>query len=153
MFNVCSSFITLRDEQGRNPLHYAASFGYLEEVRFLLNRCPANAVEPDKSGLLPIHLASIEGHVDAIRLLLQDFPDPTELLDWDRCNILHLAAKNGRANVVNFVLKNDALAGLINMKDARGNTPLHLATRHMHTKLVIALTWDKRVNVKVVNDD
>ncbi|KAL6330438.1 hypothetical protein AAG906_040368 [Vitis piasezkii] len=67
-------------------------------------------------------------------------------------NILHVAAKYGKDNVVNFVLKEERLENFINEKDNVGNTPLHLATMHRHPKVVSSLTWDKRVDVNLVND-
>ncbi|KAL3821488.1 hypothetical protein ACJIZ3_007393 [Penstemon smallii] len=152
MLNMNPGFIKLKDDKWRTPLHYAASIGYLEEVRYLLDRYPPSATQRDKSGLLPIHLASIGGHVDIISLLLQDFPDPAELLDKYGRNILHLAAKNGRCNVVNYILNNHNFEELINMKDNQGNVPLHLATMDWHPKIVNVLTWDNRVNIKLVND-
>ncbi|KAK4420891.1 protein ACCELERATED CELL DEATH 6 [Sesamum alatum] len=153
MLNMNANLVQLRDAEGRNPLHYAASLGYLEEVRYLLDKCSPSATQRDNSGSFPIHLASIYGSVDIISLLLQDCPCPEELLDRKGLNILHLAARNGRYNIVRYILSNPALEKLINMKDRNGNTPLHLATKEWHPRIVSALTWDKRVDVKIVNDD
>lgn len=111
------------------------------------------ATQRDRSCSFPILLASSEGHVEVVKLLLQDLPDPVEVLDRDGRNILHLAARHGRTNVVSFVLKNRHLHELINMTDEGGNTPLHLATRHWHPMVVRAFTWDKRVDVAMINDE
>ncbi|KAG8366167.1 hypothetical protein BUALT_Bualt17G0048500 [Buddleja alternifolia] len=142
----------LSDGEWRTPLHLAAESGYVEGVRYLLGLYPPRAIFRDKDGALPIHLASIKGHVDLVIILLQFFPDPEELLDSYGRNILHLAALNGRSNVVSYILDNPDLEELINMEDTHGDRPLHLATKHWHPKIVNDLTWDKRVDIKLVND-
>ncbi|KAJ9686358.1 hypothetical protein PVL29_015320 [Vitis rotundifolia] len=133
-----------RDEHGRTPLHYAASIGYLEGVQTLLARDQSNfdRYHRDDQGFLPIHVASRRGYVDIVKELLQVSSDSIELLSKHGENILHVAAKYGKDNVVDFVLK----------KKRGGNTPLHLATMHAHPKVVNYLTWDKRVDVNLVNN-
>ena len=46
------------------------------------------------------------------------------------------------------MLKRDELEMLINEKDNYGNTPLQLASKERHPKVVSILTWDKRVSLK-----
>ena len=50
------------------------------------------------------------------------------------------------------MLKRDELEMLINEKDNYGNTPLHLASKERHPKVVNILTWDKRVGLKSLNN-
>ncbi|KAL6311920.1 hypothetical protein AAG906_025673 [Vitis piasezkii] len=144
-----------RDEHGRTPLHYAASIGYLEGVQTLLARDQSNfdRYQRDSHGLYPIHVASMRGYVDIVKELLQVSFDSIELLSKHGENILHVAAKYGKDNVVDFVLKKKGLENLINEKDKEGNTPLHLATMYAHPKVVNYLTWDKRVDVNLVNNE
>ncbi|KAJ9686357.1 hypothetical protein PVL29_015319 [Vitis rotundifolia] len=139
------------DEHGRTPLHYAASIGYLEGVQMLLDQSNFDRYQKDVEGFLPIHVASMRGHVDIVKELLQVSCDSIEWLSKHGENILHVAAKYGKDNVVHFVLKKKGVENLINEKDKDGNTPLHLATMHAHPKVVNYLTWDKRVDVNLVN--
>ncbi|XP_002266647.1 protein ACCELERATED CELL DEATH 6 [Vitis vinifera] len=141
-----------KDEDGRTPLHCAASIGYLEGVQMLLDQSNLDPYQMDSDGFCPIHVASMRGNVDIVKKLLQVSSDSIELLSKRGQNILHVAAKYGKDNVVNFVLKEERLENFINEKDKGGNTPLHLATMHRHPKVVSSLTWDKRVDVNLVND-
>ncbi|KAL3821494.1 hypothetical protein ACJIZ3_007399 [Penstemon smallii] len=151
MFNGNPSFIYFKDDKGRTPLHYGAYFGYYEEVRIMLGKYSLGATLRDRRGLCPIHLASIGGHVNIIKLLLLEFIDLKVVRDKSDRNILHHAARNGRYNVVKFILNNPNMEGLLNMQDVRGNIPLHYATVGWHPRIVSALTWDHRVDVKVAN--
>ncbi|XP_034702600.1 protein ACCELERATED CELL DEATH 6-like [Vitis riparia] len=141
-----------KDKDGRTPLHCAASIGYLEGVQMLLDQSNLDPYQTDSDGFCPIHVASMRGNVDIVKKLLQVSSDSIELLSKRGENILHVAAKYGKDNVVNFVLKEERLENFINEKDNVGNTPLHLATMHGHPKVVSSLTWDKRVDVNLVND-
>ncbi|KAK4577538.1 hypothetical protein RGQ29_027886, partial [Quercus rubra] len=132
-------WILHQDEEQRNPLHWAASMGYLEGVRNLL----------DKNGFFPIHMASAKGHVHVIRELLQHWPYVEEMQNSKGQNILHVAAASGKLNVIKYILETPRLKSLINERDKDGNTPVHLATKHWHPKLVSALTWDNEVDLRL----
>jgi len=96
------------------------------------------------------------GHVKILKAILKRCPDALELLDRDNQNVLHVAAKNGKLEVLKFFLrccKDKNKEKLINEEDANGNTPLHLATKNWHPKVVSMLTWDNRVDLKTLNHD
>ncbi|XP_042043948.1 protein ACCELERATED CELL DEATH 6-like [Salvia splendens] len=152
IINAKPGLIQMRDNEGRNPLHFAASLGHLKGAHYLLQNYHFNATRRDKRGGLPIHLAALEGHADIIRILLNNFPEADALLDMSGCNILHIAAQSGRYNVFHFILKNPKFKSLINMKDKFGNTPLHTACNNYHPKIVSTLTRDKRVDISAVNN-
>lgn len=141
----------LMDTQDRLPLHHAASLGFYEGVVYLLEKCKSCSIQRDKYGFFPLHLASREGHVDVVKLLLEYYPDPTEMLDNYGRNVLHIAANSGMLYVVRYILQKPELGKLINQMDKDGNTPLHLATRKCHPKVVYAFTWDHRVDLDLVN--
>lgn len=80
-------------------------------------------------------------------------PDhPVDILDNCGRNILHVVAMNGQCNVVSYVLKNSQLKKLVNERDNNGKTPLHLATKHWHPKIVSALSWYKGININSTNN-
>ncbi|XP_058217969.1 protein ACCELERATED CELL DEATH 6-like isoform X1 [Rhododendron vialii] len=148
-----SSFNLRCDEEGRNALHFSASLGFLEGVKFLLSNFCAAAYQRDIYGLFPIHTASSEGHVDIIQGMLQHCPDSRELLTLQGQNIFHVTAKSGNDKAVSSMLKMPELEKLLNEKDNEGNTPLHVATICGHPRIVRALTWDERVDLELVNNN
>ncbi|KAF5745963.1 hypothetical protein HS088_TW06G00128 [Tripterygium wilfordii] len=153
MLKMVPPIIDLRDDAGRTALHCAACLGYVEAVKFFLGENDHIATQRDNNGFFPLHIAAIKGHVDVIRELLKFCPDPAEMLTYNEQNILHVAAKNGRVKVVRYVLETSELGSSINQKDKNGNTPLHLATLHWHPKVVSVLIWDKRVDLKLTNNE
>ncbi|CAH2068893.1 unnamed protein product [Thlaspi arvense] len=139
------SLFERHDEKDGTPLSTAASIGYLDGVRFIVQKFPNHAYDRGPLGCCPIHRAARKGHVKVIREFLRLCPDSGELLNWSCQNILHMAAESGRANVVMFILQVPHLEMLINETDQLGNTPLHLATTAACFKVVEILTRDKRV--------
>ncbi|XP_023873159.1 protein ACCELERATED CELL DEATH 6 [Quercus suber] len=93
----------------------------------------------------------MKGHVKVVEFFLKQYPDMSELINREGRNILHVAALSGKAKMVAYMLKRNDLEMLINGKDKKGNTPLHLASMAKHPMVVSNLTWDKRVNLSSLN--
>ncbi|KAI9079429.1 hypothetical protein K1719_038618 [Acacia pycnantha] len=143
----------LRNEHGWFPLHYAAFLGNLQCVSYLVRKCPSCTMERDNKGYLPIHLACIEGHVKIFQELLKWCLDPAEMVNDLGQNLLHVACESGNYEVVRYLLKHPKLEIMINQKDFKGNSPLHLATSSWHSTIVHALTWDNKVDLSLLNHD
>ena len=153
MRKLPNDFIKARDDKGITPLYYAASIGYLDGVRYLLQKSSDCAYVSDQDGYFPVHIASKKGHVPVIQVFLEEYPDSSELLNGEGQNILHVAARNGKSNVVAYMLKKCDLQMVINEKDNDGNTSLHLASKGRHPKIVNMFTWNKRVSLKLLNNE
>ncbi|KAJ0779931.1 putative ankyrin repeat-containing domain, PGG domain, ankyrin repeat-containing domain superfamily [Helianthus annuus] len=135
-------------------LHLAASLGFLDGVKYLLDqKFGMDVLRHDEDGFCPIHLASKKGHLQVTKVLLDHYPDAREFLSKQNQNILHVAAENGKDNIVEYILKTKWAEFLINEKDKDGYTPLHLATKNWHPKIVSVLTWDPRIDLKQVNEE
>ncbi|KAF7823001.1 protein ACCELERATED CELL DEATH 6-like [Senna tora] len=124
------NWVHLKDEEGRFPLHYAAYEGYLKGVSFLIEKCASCTMECDNKGFYPIHLAAAGGYVEVVDELLKWCPDPAEMVDKKGRNFLHIAAGTGKYKVVSYILQHPKLEKMINQKDEKGNSPLHVATRN-----------------------
>ncbi|KAB5512780.1 hypothetical protein DKX38_029808 [Salix brachista] len=142
-----------KDEQGENPLHCAASLGYVWKTQFLLKVYRDGAIQTNNEGNMPIHVASKEGHVGVVDAYISEWSDLTEFLNRKRQNILHVAAERGRNEVVKHILQNQNLEPLINMQDLDGNTPLHLASMHGRSIAAFNLVRNPKVEKNKANGE
>ncbi|XP_038703856.1 protein ACCELERATED CELL DEATH 6-like [Tripterygium wilfordii] len=144
------------EKEGKSPIHYAASIGYVEGVKFILEKKQGSALVRDNNGFYPIHEACKNGHVQVVMLLLERWFDPREFLTREGKNIFHVAAERGEDSVVKYLLRAPRLAKFVaqpvNQQDKEGNTPLHLATLHARSRVVFGLVrHDNIVNVRMKN--
>ncbi|XP_039160996.1 protein ACCELERATED CELL DEATH 6 [Eucalyptus grandis] len=153
MWNKMPVLLLLIDEQKRNPLHLAAYTNYLDGVKFMIEKLPLSALQQDGEGYLPIHVACKMDHVRIVEELQQLWPDPAEFRDGSGENILHVSARYGCISTVRYILKSPQFADLINARDIYLNTPLHLATLHWQPSVLLLLSRDGRVDLKLVNAD
>lgn len=157
MSKMKKGLFDLKNAREDTPLHLAARENYVDEVKFLIKEFALSAFKHNIEGYFPIHVACQMGHLETIKVLCQheqDWLEPKELLTSDEeQNILHVAAKYGRVSVVKYILGNPKLEKLINMKDEKGDTPLHVATKNWQPGVMLSLTRDTRVNLGLVNHD
>ncbi|KAJ9701411.1 hypothetical protein PVL29_006665 [Vitis rotundifolia] len=120
------------DENGWSPLHCAAYMRDAAITKQLLDRSPDKSViylGIKNSNRTALHIASYNGCMDIVKLLLSHAPDCCEQVDENGNNVFHFAMmKKHPSHFGSELLIKDGLRvrGLVNEKDAQGDTPLHL---------------------------
>ena len=76
-------------------LHWAASKGRTDVVKFLVEEVSCDLLESTLNGELPLHLACSKGHVDTVLYLLKKDKDQLSVKDNNRLTPLQLASKAG----------------------------------------------------------
>nr|CAB3458157.1 unnamed protein product [Digitaria exilis] len=147
------ALLSKADSSGKTPLHYAVSHSQHGVLLLLLNAEASLARVPDNQGLFAIHVAAMTGNIQSIVELVERCPDYAELVDGKGRNFLHCAIEHDQENVVRFFCRDDRLAILLNAMDYEGNTPLHLAVKCGHPRMVSSLLQTVTVDVGITNRD
>ncbi|TXG72200.1 hypothetical protein EZV62_000779 [Acer yangbiense] len=115
------------DDNGWTPLHCAAYYGYMQVTCTLLEFDKSAAYIGDKyRKMTPLHLAAGQGHIDIIKEIILYCPDCYELVDDGGWNVLHFAMASLSKKKLSSLLENPLIKKLVLVKDAKGNTPLHV---------------------------
>ncbi|KAG7488575.1 hypothetical protein MATL_G00035650 [Megalops atlanticus] len=91
--------------------------------------------EEDNEGCTPLHYACRLGIPDSVQNMLC-LKVSVDLKSKDKKSALHFAAEYGRINTCHRLLETVTDSRLLNEGDDWGMTPLHLASRGGHTKVV-----------------
>ncbi|PVH64972.1 hypothetical protein PAHAL_2G394800 [Panicum hallii] len=147
------ALLSKADSFGKTPLHYAVSHRQHDVISLLLHAEASLAHVSDNEGLFPLHVAAMMGNIRDVVELVERCPDYAELVDCRGRNFLHCAIEHGRKNVVRFICRNDRFAVLLNSMDYEGNTPLHLAVKYGHPRMVSSLLQTIGVEIGITNRD
>jgi ankyrin repeat protein len=128
----------------------AASLGYVERSRELLDDDPSLATAFSADGFTALHFPAFFGGVDAARLLLERGADvDAHGRSWMTGTALNSAASGGHTDVARLLL--DAGADP-NARQASGWTPLHSAAHNDDLELV-ELLLSRGADPAATNDD
>ncbi|XP_020112556.1 ankyrin repeat-containing protein At5g02620-like isoform X2 [Ananas comosus] len=142
---------------GQTALHAAAlrhpATPLEDAVRQLLERDTSTAYLSDCNGFFPIHVAASMGRRAVAIVLITHCNDMDELVDKEGRNFLHIAVQFDEPAIVEFVSRQPLLAKMMNGRDYKGNTPLHLAVKFKNQKIVSLLLGNRRVHHSIINKD
>ncbi|TXG72187.1 hypothetical protein EZV62_000766 [Acer yangbiense] len=116
-----------KDDNGWTPLHCAAYYGRYEVMHILLEFDKSPAYVGDKyRKMTPLHLAASRGYLNMIRDMISYCPDCYELVDDRGWNCLHFAMATLNKDELFTLLQIPLIKKLLHVKNAKGNTPLHV---------------------------
>ncbi|CAK5275708.1 unnamed protein product [Mycena citricolor] len=143
---------------GFTALHAAASRGYLQIVRWLVEDCGAMADLEDKEGETALHKAALHGHLHVLKYLLPDHAD-VNARDADGWTPLHNACSKGYLDIVRWLCEHggaaaedaDGVKG-VDVRNNGGWTPLMNAASKGHLPVVLYLLSKQAANPLVRNN-
>jgi len=98
-------------------LHFAAQYGHLELIKFLVAQGAADINAIARNNKTPLHLAVEQRHVGIVQFLLDQGAN-LEVQDMLRQTPLYYAAASNHLEVVRVLLNNGADADKINISVA-----------------------------------
>mmetsp|Transcript_143 Transcript_143/g.324 ORF Transcript_143/g.324 Transcript_143/m.324 type:complete len:313 (+) Transcript_143:41-979(+) len=139
-FPLCRKLLQRKADVGQHdtklvtPLHSAVHQDQAKIVQLLLlHKAKVNAL--DKLGQPPVFFANSR---TVLTMLLEGNADLLQLNTKGQC-ALHLAALNGAYEAIAYLTEHDQMRHLVDLRDERGRTPLHMAAAKGHQAVVARL--------------
>ncbi|XP_001493514.2 transient receptor potential cation channel subfamily A member 1 [Equus caballus] len=131
--------VDIKDHLGRNFLHLTVQQPYgLKNLRpefMQMQHIKELVMDEDDDGCTPLHYACRQGVPVSVNNLL-GFNVSIHSKSKDKKSPLHFAASYGRINTCQRLLQDMSDTRLLNEGDLHGMTPLHLAAKNGHDKVV-----------------
>ena len=146
-----TEYIHQKDLMGNTAVHYAAWFGHLLCVQYLIEKCGGNALMKNNEGMPPVHFAAAGNHSLIVEYLmgLETATGPLSLSSTG-LNNLHRACMHGSLEAVEAMVSKHSFD--VSAKSVQnGNTALHFATLGGF-KLVIKYLVTVGASVNAHND-
>ncbi|KAI3855882.1 hypothetical protein MKX03_011537 [Papaver bracteatum] len=102
-----------KDGDGKRAIHFAASGGSVEVLKYLIEELKLEIDVKDGSGKTPLSRASIEGRLAAVEYLLEMGANP-EITDGSNCTPLHYAAIKGHKEILSLFLSKGSNVDVMN---------------------------------------
>ncbi|GAB4837019.1 hypothetical protein Ancab_001934 [Ancistrocladus abbreviatus] len=131
---------------GISPLHIAAKLGHLNIVKTLVKESPDMCLASDIKGRNPLHLAIIKGQLDVVKDLVLAIPQVVRECTDSGDTVLQLCVKYNQLEVLKYLVDEVVDEEVLNKKDCKGNTILHLAMANKQVKIIEHLLMNDKVN-------
>ena len=138
-----------RNCAGNTPLLLSVIEDNINTTEFLL-KINASLQAKNAQQKTAFYIAVENNSIEMVKLLSMHGADPTVICGMDKLSTLHIAAKSGDVEMLRYLLQTRA-ATLIDMKNANGDTPLHLAVQAGHDN-VISLLLKEGAYHKIKNE-
>ena len=113
-----------KDEYGASPIHFAARFGKLECLKWLVKNSKVTPNAKSMNGDTAAHDAAAMGNLDCLEYLLKNTKCSVDDTTVDGATVLHFACTFGRLGVVKWLMTH---AGSTPSDKGSGDiTPVHL---------------------------
>ena len=113
-----------RDDYGATPIHFAARFGKLECLVWLVSRSGVSPNAVSRNGATAAHDAAAMGHLECLQYLIKNTRCSIEDATSEGATVLHMACRFGRLDVVKWLMEYSGSSP--SEKGANNVTPVHL---------------------------
>lgn len=135
----------------KTPLQIAASHGYLNCLKTLIERGGCDPERKRKSGWTTIFDALVRDRFECCKYLIEEQGCNVRHLNNDGESVLHVASKNGSVSCLRFLLDGCDLEDYVDMKCSKGFTPLQMAAERgllEIVKILVVFGCEKRIASK-----
>ncbi|XP_041642470.1 synphilin-1 isoform X2 [Cheilinus undulatus] len=143
----------IRDEDGNNLLHIAASQGHADCLQHLTSLMGEDSLnERNNQQLTPAGLGVKNGHLECVRWMVSETEAIAELsCSREHPSLIHYAARHGQEKVLLWLLQfMQEQAISLDEVDQNGNTAVHVAAQYGHLTCIQTLV-EYGSNVTVQN--
>jgi len=116
------------------PLHLALELNDNEIIKALLQQSVGAIEAQDERGRTPFYSAVKRGNLEAARLFLEQEADYT-ICGEGQENVLHVTTERGDTDMLKYLLQTKVVT-LIDVQNAKGETPLHLAVQFERDSII-----------------
>lgn len=137
------------NKNGLTAVHIAIEENNTNLLIYLLKKDTAAQVgAEDKEQRTPLHLAVSLGRTRIVKLLIEKFHLSVNLVNSQDVSLVYMAAAHGRYDTLTYLMQTGAD---VNHSTFSNDTPLHVAVRKNHHKIIKRLVEEGNVNVKARN--
>ncbi|CAO0802442.1 unnamed protein product [Mucor circinelloides] len=134
---------------GLRPIHFAASRGHVDLVKYLVETSQCQADATDKEGETALLKAAYAGHLSVVMYLVNKANANYLHQDRDGWTALHNACSFGSVPMIEFLLDQPLIN--VNVASKKGHTPLMNAASKGHVDIVTRLLQGSHANPMLKN--